>query len=133
MSALGKRLTVEILKIPGVSENPSQFSPLPAWWVDGKEIAHLHGGELIDIRLTKKEISARRSQLRNDDRVSLGRNDWITFKMLSQEDLSFVLGLMKVAARANRRKPGERSRPMPDDKMLARRRAFHRARTDDLG
>lgn len=52
------------LDIDGVICSPSAFSDADAWWVNGKEIAHLDDGHTVDIRIGRKHISARRDDLR---------------------------------------------------------------------
>lgn len=118
--------------IKGVSAHPSQFGPVPAFWVDGKEFVHFHEEDLLDIRLTRKLISAKRKHLKKDPRVSLRNSDWLTVQIQKADDIPFALEMVKEAAKANRRRRGERPRSMPDDRALARRRALHRADTRDL-
>lgn len=129
-SGLGRAVVAALRAIPGVAEHPSQFAPRPAWWIDGREFAHFEGGQ-IELRLTRAEISRRRAILKADPRVDLRSGDWIRVRLAGDADL--VVELAHLAVEANRRRPGERPRPTPDDRALAQRRRFHGAETDDLG
>lgn len=131
--SLQKALSRSFSAMQNVSAQPSQFAPVPAFWIDGREFVHFHEEDVVDIRLTRKLISAKRKRLKEDPRVTLRNSDWLTVRIEGEGDILFVLQLAKEAAKANRRKRGERPRTMPDDRALARRRAQHRADTSDLG
>ncbi len=127
---LEKRVLQAARRIAGVVEHPSQFSPLPALWVDGREVAHVPSGH-VDVRLTHDVIRERRSSLREDPRVLQIRRDWVLIRLQHPEDVAFVVELLKRAVVANRRRPGERPKPPPPE-TVRRTRPLHGSTTDDL-
>lgn len=124
-----QRLLEALRSIPGASEHPSQFAPRAAWWIDGREFAHFEEGTL-ELRLTRREISRRRDVLKADPRIELRGGDWLRISLRS--DAGLAVDLIAAAAEANRRRPGERPRPTPDDRSLARRRRLHGSGARDL-
>jgi hypothetical protein len=114
--SLEEALVRVVGSIKGASAHPSQFAPVPAFWIDGREFVHLHSESVLDIRLTKRLISAKRKRLKTDQRVTLRNSDWLTVEIEKEDDIPFVLRMVKEAANANRRKRGEKLRAMPDDK-----------------
>jgi hypothetical protein len=58
MSELKEKLLVELRKIDGVQDRPSPVSGGTALFYAGKEFAHFHDGNELDLRLTKKRIQA---------------------------------------------------------------------------
>jgi hypothetical protein len=77
-----------------------------ALWVDQREIMHFHSDDVVDVRVTRREIAARRSEFAADDRVTLRKStsaDWLEIEMRSEADVDFVLGIIRIAAEANRR------------------------------
>lgn len=103
------------------------FRDEPAFWVDGKEIAHFDREDAIDLRLTRAVISAHRARLKADARVTLRRSggDWVEVRFAKEEDLPFVVELAGLAAAAHRPDPGRPSKPPPAGPELERRRRFH--------
>jgi len=96
------RLASEILSRRGVSEHPSRFNrERSAFRIRSREFAHIEDGRL-DLRLTRKEIVARRQTLKSDARVELRGGDWLTIEVSTQRDVSFALTLVDAAIAANR-------------------------------
>jgi hypothetical protein len=58
MSQLKEKLLVELRKIDGVQDGPSPVSGGTALFYSGKEFAHFHDNNELDLRLTKKRIQA---------------------------------------------------------------------------
>lgn len=116
-----------IAAIEGVVESPSMFKDDLGYWVHGKEIAHLEDENLIDIRLTRQVIRARRTELRSDPRVALrsSGSDWVSVGFTLPDDRGFVLDLVEAAAAAHRPARGETPYPPPTGPELERRRRFH--------
>jgi hypothetical protein len=122
----------EALSVPGVAAHPSQFSPRPALWVDGREFVHLHRDRHLDIRLTRAKIRAMRDRIAAQPCLSQrGAGDWLEVDLRSPADLPLILELMRAALAANRRHHDEP--PVPDDATLKRRRRLHGASVADLG
>jgi hypothetical protein len=124
---MSDRMMRDLCQIDGVIEGESAFKDGPALWVNGKEIAHFEGERAIDLRLTRAEIRARRTDLRADPRVSLrsASSDWITVELAGPQDESFVRELAEIAAAAHRPSDGGPGRPPPAGADLARRKHFH--------
>jgi hypothetical protein len=81
--------------LPELDEAPSRWGADPAFWTNGREIVHFHGGG-VEIRLTRKVIR------RLDDERPVERtrtSDWV-FVPLEEEDL--IVQLAKRAIEANR-------------------------------
>ena len=97
----------------------------PAYYVHGRQVANLVDDDL-ELRLTRKVISAHRARLREDDRVILrGSSDWIGVRVTSSNDLAFIVELAELTAAAYRPVPGTPLKPPPTGADLARRRRFH--------
>jgi hypothetical protein len=84
--------------LPGVEEAPSQFHGEPAFWIDGREFAHLHRARAkIELRLTRRLIRGL------DDRRVARRSpssDWVSVPLAEVE---LVSQLAYAALEANRR------------------------------
>ena len=100
------------------------FSPGPAVWVGKREVAHFDDDHTLDVRLTRKQISARRSELKSHPKVALRANtsDWLEVEVASPDDAGFAEGLVRDAIAANRDAP--QGLP-PSGAELERRRRFH--------
>ena len=129
--SLAERFGAAARRLPGVSEHPSQFAPVRAWWIDGREFAHLREGTL-SVRLTRREIAVTRHRLVAEPRVTLNRSEWVDVRLRVATDLPLAREIFRAAAEANRRRPGETKRLTPDDRSLARRRRLHGASTEEL-
>ena len=124
---LRTRVRAALLALEGVEESPSAFRDAPAFWVNGKEIAHLDADDALDLRLTRKVISARRARLKADPRVTLRRSggDWVEVRFAAEDDLELVAELAALAAAAHRPSSGGPGKPPPTGPALERRRRFH--------
>jgi hypothetical protein len=112
------------LRIDGIVESPGIFYDEDAFWVNGKQIAHFHGDDAMEIRLTKKVISELRARLRAEAGVTLraGSSDWITVAL---DDTVLIRELAERAAAAHRAAPGTTPKPPPSGPELERMRRFH--------
>ncbi len=59
----------KLAEIPGLDVRSSRWGPRPAYYVGDREIAHFHGEERMDVRLTKELIRHRRAEHAFDARV----------------------------------------------------------------
>ena len=112
-------------RLDGVVIGEGNFGPGPALWVGKREVAHFDSGETLDIRLTKPQIRSRRSELKEDDRVSLrpASSDWLELRVRDESDFDFALSLVRDAINANLQTATRG--PPPTGADLARRRHFH--------
>lgn len=91
-----------ILALQGVELRRSRFSEGEAFYVGGRELAHFHSGNELDLRLTRREIRARRAELEADRRITLrGSSDWLEVRFPRLADLDDVLALVEAAVAAN--------------------------------
>ena len=92
-----------ILALPQAELRPSRFDDGPAFSVGRREVAHFHAGNELDIRLTRKVISAQRAVLAADKRATLrGSSDCFEFRFPRRADLARAQELVKLAFDANR-------------------------------
>ena len=124
---LAQRLRKLLLAIPGVVESPGVFGDADAFWINGTQIAHWRDPYTLELRLTKKLISERRKELKQDTRVILrkGSSDWLMLHFDGRDDVIFAARLAIAAADAHRPAPGVPLKPPPTGGDLERRRKFH--------
>ena len=128
MSTLRDELEALLAEVHGVEVGGSAFSTGAGYWVNAKEIAHFDADNLVDLRLTRTEIRARRAELRQDDRVQLRKStssDWLEIRVMTPADVEFVVALAQVAAAAHLPAGNEPPKPAPSGPDLERRRRFH--------
>jgi sugar phosphate isomerase/epimerase len=121
------RVAARLRGVDGLVESPSIFGPEDAFWCNGKEIAHFHGADVVELRLTKAVIRELRPLLRADDRVTLrkGTSDWIEVRVVATSDIDFLVDLAERAAAVHRASAEETAKPPPTGSELERRRRFH--------
>jgi hypothetical protein len=127
-SARPGRLLAALTEIEGVVEGESAFRDGPALWVNGKEIAHFDGDDIIDIRLTASLIRGRRAELRENPSVTLRRSsssDWLEVRVSGAPDEQVVLQLVAEAAHAHAAPAGTTPDPPATGARLARMKRFH--------
>lgn len=91
-------LTAAISALPGVTTKASRFSSEPAFFVNGREFAHFHAGEVLDVRLTRAGIRALDLAHADDARLTLrGSSDWVEFAFARRADLDRALELVALA------------------------------------
>ena len=94
-------------RIAGISElarrAPSRFGHGFAYFVGNREVAHFHGDERMDIRLTRQVIRERVSEGAWDERVrTRGPSaDWVTVRLERPTDVALAIALLEDAVRAN--------------------------------
>jgi hypothetical protein len=111
--------------IDGAALGDGAFADGPAIWVGTREVAHFDSLDEIEVRLTKRVIRERRTELSNDERVELRprASDWICVRVRSASDFDRAFGLVQDAVAANRSTATPGLPPSGAD--LARRRRFH--------
>ena len=95
-------LARRVEEIPGVVSGPSRIgnSRHQAWFAHGREFAHLHAGDVIDIRLPTNT----QRELRSDPRAMFRKNRsaWVEFRFLSAADIEDAIRLLRIAYDATR-------------------------------
>jgi hypothetical protein len=97
---MSEPLVERLRALSELEEAPSQWTGGPAFWLDGREIAHLHDPDLVEIRLTRKLIP----RALDDERVwqRSRYSDWI---VLRRDEVELAVELIWQAIEANRRSP----------------------------
>lgn len=126
MSAALEALAKKLAKVRGVVASPSAFGEMEAWWVGGKEIAHVKR-DVIDLRLTKAGIRARKPELAGHASVMLRKSgsDWVEVAVRTRADAELAYTLFLAAVEAHRPREGAAAKLPPSGAALARRRRFH--------
>ena len=92
-----------LAEIPGVIRRPSRKGHGHTYSVGDREIAHFHGDQRLDVRLTREWIRRRVSERPFDERVhTRGPSaDWVAVSVVGDQDLTLALSLVGEAVRAN--------------------------------
>ncbi|MEX0781342.1 MAG: luciferase family protein [Dehalococcoidia bacterium] len=127
MTTLREQLWDQLGTIPGMLEGESVFSTGPAYWVNGKQVAHFVDEQRMELRLTKPVIRELRASLKADSRVELrtSASDWLIVQLGSEADLVFITALAQRAAIAHFPHDGAAPKLPPTGAALERRRRFH--------
>ncbi|MFQ5761399.1 MAG: luciferase family protein [Candidatus Bathyarchaeia archaeon] len=88
---IAERIRKEVLKLDNVKEGVSRFGSRPSFSVEGREFAHFHNDEELDIRLPFKE-----NKVENAHRNPY-TNAWLILDVKSEEDATVALQLIKTA------------------------------------
>jgi hypothetical protein len=100
MSVLRKELIKKLARIPGLEDRPSKVAGGSAIFFNGKEIAHFHDDNEIDVRLTKKIIKREGLSHPTDSKIHRHRtpnSQWIEIRFKTSRDLVEVVRLFKLA------------------------------------
>lgn len=105
---LRQRLERELERLRVLEGRRSRFSEAWSYHLDAREILHFHSDRAIDLRLTRRVIKDERQRLESDPRVRMGgrQRDWVELRMETAADVPFVMSLIDLAIRANRRSSG---------------------------
>jgi hypothetical protein len=103
MNAVG-RLCEALGALPGVTGGRSRFGSTRnrAWFVRGREFAHLHSPSLLDLRLPRRLQSTLRADPRA--RFRAGASEWLELEFRSPADVARIAALAAMAARASRKR-----------------------------
>lgn len=97
-----QQLRVELSRLPDVEQSQSRFGSHrnPAWSVSGREFAHLHADDLLDLRLPR----AIQARLGADPRAHFrsGVSEWLEFEFHTPEDVAHLAALAREAWAAAR-------------------------------
>jgi len=121
------KLRTRLLAIPGVTESPSMFKDDLAFWVNGKEIAHLESPTALDVRLTRAGIRATRAAWEPTGLVHRRAtgSDWVTVDVGTRAGANLAVELVEHAAALHAPAGGEPAQPPPDGARLRSLRRFH--------
>ena len=102
MSKLKNSLTQKIMSLPGVSEKfyPSDTGGFTSFIYNGKDFAHYHPTDEIDLRLTKKVIASEKVTHPSDSEIHPKRSKtspWIELRFSSNKELADTFRLVKLA------------------------------------
>ena len=126
--AMESSLRWALLGIDGVDESPSSFSESQAFWVNGTEIAHLHRGNVLEIRLGREQLRLRRAELRAIPYVRMRMSstaDWLEVVLGEPDSVALAVSLVEAAADIHRAPDGTIPKPPPEGAALEQRRRFH--------
>jgi hypothetical protein len=100
---LRAELTGRILRLGGVELRRSRFTGDEAFFAGPREIAHFHGEDVLDVRLTRARLRALGDALRADPRATLRPgSDWCAFAFAGRADLDRATELVAEALSAHR-------------------------------
>jgi len=98
------QLRAGLSALPDVAQAPSRVGSErnPAWFVAGREFAHLHSNLLLDLRLPP----SLQTRLRNDPRAHFRRRSsaWLELEFHTARDVADLLDLARQAAAATKRR-----------------------------
>lgn len=96
------QLRLALCALPAVKAGPSRFGSHrnQAWSVSGREFAHLHADDLLDLRLPR----AIQKGLRSDPKARFRKSasEWVEFEFHTQEDVAHLAVLARAAWAAAR-------------------------------
>jgi Family of unknown function (DUF5519) len=94
---------LRLSEIPGVARRKSRFGHSHAYFAGDREIAHFHGDQRLDVRLTREKIRECVSEHAFDERVKTRgpSADWVTVRVIEIRDIPLALSLIEDAVRAN--------------------------------
>jgi hypothetical protein len=98
-----EQLRAALAGLPEVTQHPSRFgaNTRPAWSVAGREFAHLHADDRLDVRLPRRLQAG----CRDDPRAHFRKapSPWLEFEFHNSEDVAHLLALAREAWAAARR------------------------------
>jgi hypothetical protein len=102
-----EQLRAALSALPGVAQGPSRFGSHrhQAWSIAGREFAHLHSDDLLDLRLPRPIQAGLRTDPKAHFRKSA--SEWLEFEFHTSEDVVHLCTLANqawAAARAAARK-----------------------------
>ncbi len=119
-------LWMRLLEIPGMEEGESTWGDDRALWVNAKQVANFDREGLLELRLTRPQVSARRADLKGDSRVVLKPgSDWLRIHWHEPGAADLAVELAKVAADAHLPSDGTAPKPPPSGAAMERRKRFH--------
>jgi hypothetical protein len=103
-----ERLRRRILALPGIIEKGHRVSP-HAYYVGGREIAHFHGPNQIDIHLTQVAQAEALARGLAEPHAHAAGAGWVTCRFPEPHSVETVLALVEKAHAAARARRARRS------------------------
>lgn len=96
-------LESRLLALPLLSRWKSRFGDSHAYFVSDREIAHFHGDERMDVRLTKERIRELKAKGPLDPRIrTRGPSaEWAAVRISGEVDIALAVELVEEAIHAN--------------------------------
>jgi Family of unknown function (DUF5519) len=96
-------LEEKLQEIPGVTRRPSRWGHRHAYFTGEREIAHFHGDQRLDVRLTRAWIRERKSEGAFDERVTTRgpSAEWVAVRVIDARDVAFAASLVQEAVQVN--------------------------------
>ena len=91
-------LEARALALPGVTPRVHRFGGME-FCQAGRELGHVHGHGLLDVRLPRPEALALLAAGRVRPHHVLPRSGWVSFSLESEADVPFALELLQRAAK----------------------------------
>jgi hypothetical protein len=90
-------------ELPGLTRRPSRHGDSYSYFAAEREIAHFHGDERMDVRLTKERIPQLKAERVLDSRVTTrgASAEWVAVRIAEPRDISLAVQLVEEAIRAN--------------------------------
>jgi hypothetical protein len=100
-----EQLRAGLTALPDVKQSASRFGARgnPAWSVAGREFAHLHADDLLDLRLPRAIQASLRAEPKA--RFRKGRSEWLELEFHTADDVAQLLALARDACAAARATP----------------------------
>jgi len=92
-----EQLRIELSRLPDVKQSPSRFGSHGnlAWSVSGREFAHLHADDLLDLRLPRAVQAEHRSDPKAHFRGAT--SEWLEFEFHTMDDVAELAKLIHAA------------------------------------
>jgi hypothetical protein len=102
-NAIRAELERELSRIAGVDRHPGRIGRGSTFSVRATEIAHFHGDQRLDVRLTKERIRQHLAEAPFDGRVrTRGPSaEWVAVQVCRPEDIPIAVALVTEARDAN--------------------------------
>ena len=103
MTSMTDQLRRALSALPDTEQKPSRFGSRKnaAWSVRGREFAHLHADDMLDLRLPR----AAQKGLRSDPKAHFRKSasEWVELEFHTTEDVAHIADLAREAWAAARR------------------------------
>jgi hypothetical protein len=96
-------LEQRLMEIPGVTRHQSRHGDSHSFFLGELEIAHFHGDQRLDVRLTRQRIRELKAEGALDERVTTRgpSAEWVAVKIINSHDLALAVSLVQEAVQSN--------------------------------